>query len=814
MKLDLDTKKLGKHGLVIGIFLIIPLVLFHPAILSDKTIERHDSQQWRSAAQAIIDFRDKAAEEPLWTNSMFSGMPTTLISTIYNGDLIGPVKRTMFFLYGSYTVILISCICFYILLQTYKIDPLVAAIGSICYSCSSYIIIGYVAGHNSRVIAIAYLPLVVAGFNLIFNKKYRSGFIATAIGLAIEIEANHLQITYYLALILVVLSIQQLVITIKEKDTTAYSRKIPILLAAVVVAIGANFGKLWDIVDYGKYSTRGKSELASQGSGLNKDYIFEFSNSITEPLVLFIPNFYGGASQEELSLKSNVAEALRSNGVSRNQVKDYVRAMPTYWGEQRLTAPYYVGAIAVFLAVLGIIILDRRIKVWLIIVTILGIVLSWGDHFESFNYFLFNYLPGYNKFRSVTFAILIAIFGISVLASLGLQKILTSEKNLIKPLLTASAVTGGFALLAAIFAEIGGYSAPVDEALLAQQWPQWLIDALREDRADLLRKDALRTVFYVASAKVIIFLILKKKISKQIGVLAVVTLTLLDMILIDKRYLNSSDFVKKQEVNFIKSEADEFILNQSTSGERILNLLNPFNDATPSYYHESIGGYHGAKLGRYQELIEYHLSPEIQELTSQIREGNREMEDLGILNMLNTKFIKFGGTPQQVIQNSSINGNAWFVQTVKKVNSADEEINALGSIDTKETAVIDVSKFGEISDVDPNNSESSIELTARDLNEISYQYTSESGGLIVFSEIYYPKGWIATIDGQETDILCANYVLRALQVPAGKHEIKFEFKPRIYALGNRISLVFGILLYGSVLFLSAQPLLAKKVSTQ
>ncbi|MDE0471515.1 MAG: YfhO family protein, partial [Ekhidna sp.] len=255
-------------------------------------------------------------------------------------------------------------------------------------------------------------------------------------------------------------------------------------------------------------------------------------------------------------------------------------------------------------------------------------------------------------------------------------------------------------------------------------------------------------------------------------------------------------------------------LNQSASGERILNLLNPFNDATPSYHHESIGGYHGAKLGRYQELIEYHLSPEIQELTSRIREGNREMQDFGVLNMLNTKFIKFGDTPQQVIQNSSINGNAWFVQAIKKVNSADEEINALGSIDTKETAVIDVSKFGEISDFDPNNSYSSIELTARDLNEISYQYTSESGGLIVFSEIYYPKGWIATIDGQETDILRANYVLRALLVPTGKHEIKFEFKPRIYTLGNRVSLVFGVLLYGSVLLLSAQPLLAKKVNTQ
>ena len=650
---------------------------------------------------------------------------------------------------------------------------------------------------------------------MIFDKKYRSGFIALAIGLALEIKANHLQITYYLTLSLVIFSIHQLIIALKEKDTTVYSRKIPILFAAVIVAVGVNFGRLWDIIDYGKYSTRGKSELASRDSGLGKSYVFEFSNSITEPLVLFIPNFYGGASQERLSLKSNVAEALRSSGFDRNQIKDYTRSMPTYWGEQRLTAPYYVGAIAVFLAVLGIITLERKIKMWLLIVIGLGIILSWGDHFESFNYFLFNYLPGYNKFRSVTFAILLTIFGISVLASLGLQKALTSKKNTIKSLTLAAAATGGFALLAAIFAGIGKYSAPVDETLLAQQWPQWLIDALRADRAGLLRKDALRTTFYVMSAAVIVFLVLKEKVSHQLGVLIIVILTTLDMILIDKRYLNSSNFKEKKRLEFTKSEADEFILQNVKSGERVVNLLNPFNDATISYHHESIGGYHGAKLGRYRDLIEYHLGSEIQELISRIQSGNRNMQDLDVINMLNTKYLKFGETPQQIIQNPSNNGSAWFVQSLEKVNSAKEEIEVLANINTKETAVIDTSEFKEVSDIDLNfnSSESSIELTERDLNKISYQYTSQDNGLIVFSEIYYPKGWIATIDGERTNIIRANYVLRALKVPAGEHTIRFEYKPKIYEAGNSIMLAFGILLYGSILFLSAQSFFIKGSGT-
>ena len=808
MKFHFDKKEISKHSLAISIFLVVFLVLFQPAIFSGKTLAKHDIQQWKASSKAIVDFRERTGEEPLWTNSIFSGMPATLVSTVYSGDMFSSLYSAINF-YSPYTIVLISCICFYILLQSYKVDPLVSVIGSICYSCSSHLLIGMIAGHSSRIAAIAFLPLVVAGFNLIFNGKYRWGFIATALGLAFEVKVNHLQITYYLALALVVLSIYHLVTSLKEKDKSIFTRKVPILLVAVVLAVGSNFGRLWNIVDYGKYSTRGKSELQTEDSGLDRAYIFEFSNSIAEPLVLFIPNFYGGSSQEQLNSKSKLAEALRANGVPRTQVNNYIQAAPTYWGKQRLTAPYYVGAIAVFLAVLGILILDRKIKVWLIIITLLGIILSWGDNFSSFNYFIFNYLPGYNKFRSVTFTIILSIFGISVLASLGLQKLIDSEKNQLKPLLIAVLSTGGFALLAAIFAGIGRYSAPVDETLLAQQTPQWFIDALREDRASLLRKDALRTAFYVFSVATILFFVIKKRLSKQLGLLIIAVLTLMDVILIDKRYLNRSNFVEKRQAQFTKSEADELITSQANNGERVLNLLNPFNDATTSYFHESIGGYHGAKLGRYQELTEYHLSSEIQEFITRIQSGDRNMNDLGVLNMLNTRFMKFGNTPQQVIPNTSTNGNAWFVKSLQKVNSPNEEMDALGNIDTKETAVIDVSKFGEIEGFEPDDLGSSIELIERDLNKISYQYSAQNEGLIVFSEIYYPKGWIARIDGKETPVLRANYVLRALRVPEGAHTIEFEYQPGIYYAGNNIMLVFGILLYLSVFGVAFYPLIMK-----
>lgn len=809
MKIDLDKQALIKHAIAIAIFLVVFVILFHPALLGGKSLARHDIQQWRASAQAITEFRDRTGEEPLWTNFMFSGMPATLVSTLYSGDLIDPIFRALNF-YSPYSLLLISCVCFYLLMVSFKVDSLIAVIGAICYSYSSYVLIGLAAGHSSRIAALAFLPLVVAGVNLVFQGKYRWGFIATALGLALEIKVNHLQITYYLVLILLAFGISHLVGKIKSKDRELWVRQIPILLIAVILAVGVNFGRLWNIADYGKYSTRGASELTSESAGLEKSYIFEFSNGIAEPMVLFIPNFMGGASQEELGPKSNLAEALRSNGVPRNQVNQYIKSAPTYWGNQRLTAPYYVGAIAVFLAVLGVIVLDRDKKIWLLVVIGLGIMLSWGDNFKAFNYFMFEYFPGYNKFRAVTFTLLMSIFGISVLASLGLNHLLKTDKPKIKPLLWAILFTAGFAIVLAMFAGIGRYAGAVDDNLIAQQTPQWFIDAIRADRASLLRKDALRSAMFILFAGMMVYLIIKEKISKKIGILTIVSLTILDVVLVDKRYLNSEKFVNENNTEVVKTPADDYILRQASSGERVLNLLNPFNDAITSYHHESIGGYHGAKLRRYMDLIEYHLTPEIQELISRIQSGSRTTEGLEVLNMLNTRFFKFGNDPGQVITNTNHNGNAWFVNDLIKVNSAQEEIDAMQNFSSKTTAVVDVSKFEALANFTPSTSQATITLSARDMNSATYDYASDGEGLIVFSEVYFPKGWKGQIDGNESEIVRANYVLRAMKVPAGKHTITFSYEPSLYTSGNRIMLVFGIFLLIGCIGVAILPLIQRK----
>ena len=803
MKLDLDRKELINHAIAIGIFIVAFIILFHPSIFGGQTIVRHDIQQWKASAKAIADFRDRTGEEPLWTNAMFSGMPATLVSTLYSGDLLDPIFRFLNF-NSPYSLIFISCISFYLLMLSFKVDSLIAAIGSICYSYSSYVLIGLIAGHTSRIAAIAFFPMVVAGVNLIFQKNFRWGFVLTALGLGLEIKVNHLQITYYLALLLLVFGVYHLIVQIKAREKSLWTKQIPVLALSVLLAVGSNFGRLWDIADYGKYSTRGKSELNSTTSGLEKSYSFEYSNDITEPLVLFIPNFYGGASNETLSAKSNLAKELRRNGVPRNQVEQYTSSAPTYWGNQRLSAPYYVGAIAVFLAVLGIISLEKRKKVWLLIVIGLGIILSWGDNFAAVNYFLFENLPGYNKFRSVTFIILLSIFGISTLASLGLNEFLTSAKSNQKQLIYAVAITGGFALVAAIFAGIGRYDAPVDDALLAQKTPQWFIEALRADRASLLRKDALRTALYIILAGSMVYLIFKQKIGKQLGLIIILALTVLDVVLVDKRYLNSSKFVDEKNVSVAKTEADNYILARTQPGERVLNILNPFNDAITSYYHNSVGGYHGAKLGRYGDLIQNTLSPEIQELISRLQSGNSSLEGLEGLNMLNTRFLKFGDSQGQVVTSDHTNGNAWFVRNLKTVTSPREEIDALDRIDTKTTAVIDISKFSEAQNMQLNAVNASVELVERDLNRIVYRYSADGEGLMVFSEIYYPKGWIAEIDGQQTDIMRANYVLRCLKVPGGDHTIEFRYNPQIYATGSKVMLISGVLLLiscvGAIIF--------------
>jgi hypothetical protein len=393
-----SKKELYLHIGIILFFFIIVAVLFYPGIFQNKSLNQHDISMWNGAVKEITDYREQTGKEALWTNSMFSGMPAYLISVKYSGDLMVYLQQVISLgIPRPYSLIFIALLSFYLLLLTFRVRPLLAALGSTFYATSSFIIIGLLAGHTMRIAAIAFLPLVVAGVKLIFDSKYSWGFLLTTIGLALQIRVNHLQITYYLAFILLTYGIFQLVYALRNKETGFFKKKIPLLILAIILAMCTSAGTLWTVMEYGKYSTRGKNELTTEAteksSGLDKDYAFEFSNGIFEPMVLFIPNFFGGSSNESLDDDSNLAKALKAHGVTGEQLKQYTASVPTYWGDQRLTAPYYVGAIAIFLFVLGTLVLDGKTKYWILSITALGIILSWGDSFASFNYLLFDYFP-------------------------------------------------------------------------------------------------------------------------------------------------------------------------------------------------------------------------------------------------------------------------------------------------------------------------------------------------------------------------------------------------------------------------------------
>ncbi|SMD32390.1 hypothetical protein SAMN04488029_0735 [Reichenbachiella faecimaris] len=797
--LNLNFKKdLLPHAVAIAIFCLATVLFFAPVFFEGKTLPQHDITQWEGGAKELIDYREKTGEEGLWTNSMFSGMPGYLINVRFSGDLMKYVHR----LYGLFltypmSTIFVSCLSCYLLLLVMGVRSWLAIAGGLAYGFTAFSIIGLMAGHNSKISAVSTMPLVMAGIHLAFKGNRIWGFVVTSIGLAIHLRPNHLQITYYLLLIVLAYGIMQLVSAIKEKTFPDFAKTSVILVVAALLAVGANFGSLITTMEYSKYSIRGKSELTEVGgveakAGLDTDYAFQYSNGIFEPLFLFIPNFYGGSAREDLGKNSNLEEALKKNGANRQQIKQQVSAAPAYWGDQPLTAPYYAGAIVVFLFVLGMILLEAKYRIWLGGLVIFALVLSWGSNF-SLNYFIFDYLPGYSKFRSVTFAIIIAVFAMILGGFLGLEKLLSSDfnKQTQKKLLMAIGGVAGFALLCVLFAGMGSYRGAVDAQLA--NYPDWYLNALRADRASLLRMDALRSLIFVLLFAGVILALLKEKLSKGIAYTLLILFVFVDMFGISKRFINSDTFVRKsRQSEFQLTEADKKILQDKDTDYRVMNLLNPFNDAKTSYHHKSIGGYHGAKLGRYQELIERAIAPEQSQIISALQSGSFDFGEIGVLNMLNTKYFIAGASANAVLPNSTANGNAWFVQDIIEVTSADEEINAVGQIDTKKSAVIDESKFS-ISDQVPS-ADGQIKLLEYKPNYLKYSASNSSYGIGVFSEVFYPEGWIATIDGEEAGILRVNYILRALEIPEGEHVIEFRFEPASYTIGNTVTLVSSSLL--------------------
>ncbi len=797
MKKIVFSRDVLPHIIAVAVFLVVTVFFFKPIFFDNKKLHQEDIQQWEGSSKELRDYRNETGDEGLWAQSMFSGMPAYLVNVEWGNTAVRFMKQVLsFWLPHPVNNIQIAFVCYYILLLAFGVRPYLAIGGALAFGLSSYLMIGLSAGHNARIGAVAFMPLVIAGIHLAFSNRRILGFAVTSAGFALHLRENHLQITYYLAMIVAIYGVVQLVRYIRANQFREWGINVGILIPAVALAIGSFLGPLWGVTEYSAYSTRGKSELIHQdntagetGLGLNKAYAFEFSNGILEPLTLMIPNFYGGGSMNAIisDQESETYKALvrSSDQQLANQLAQYSSG---YWGPQRLSAPYYAGAIVIFLFAVGIAFNEKHWLWWLVSAAVLGIILSWGKSFSAFNYFLFDYLPGYNKFRSVTFAIVITLFSIPLFGFMGLERLMReglSKENRNK-LLIAFGATAGLCFVILLLSGTLGFIRDVE-----QQLPAWFTNALRADRKWLLIADTFRTLGFIVVAFVLCFLEVYKK-APLTFYLILGFMILIDLSVVDKRYLTENSFARKtRSAAFEPSEADAAI-KKDAGHYRVYNLQNSlseaWNEANTSYFHNSIGGYHGAKLKRYQDLLDSCLYNETIEFVEDIRGRGIQLEKYGILNMLNVKYIKLGETANTVLPNTEANGNGWFVQEIVKVNSPAEELKILCTLDTRSQAVIDVQKFQ--TSVQPTaDSASTITLTENKPNYQRFESRSPKAGLAVFSEIFYEKGWKAFIDEKEVPILRANYVLRALEIPAGNHVVEFRFQPKAYLIGNKVTTI-------------------------
>ncbi len=805
-------KKSIPYLVAVVVFLIITLVYFSP-MLEGKKLNQHDIAMWKGMSKEISDFRESTGVEALWTNSMFGGMPAWQISVQYNGNLMRFVDKvlTLGLPYPANYVFLYF-LGFFVLLLVLRVNPWVSLAGAIAFALSSYLFIILGAGHTSKAHAIGYMAPVLAGIILAFRGKYLRGAVLTAVALALEIKAGHLQITYYLLILVVVYGLYELSEAIRQKQFAHFFKATGFLLVAAFFAVLTHSTNLWATYEYGKETMRGKPELTNnqenKSGGLDKDYITAWSYGTGESWSLMVPNVKGGASGQIGRQKAlDKADRAYRNAVAQQN---------GYWGDQPFTSgPVYVGVIVVFLFVLGLFILDTRLRWALLAATILSVMLAWGKNFMPLTDLFIDYFPGYNKFRAVSMILVIAELTIPLLAFLALDKIVKNPDLIVKnkkAFYISLGFTAGFLLLFYIMptAFFDFFSAREDaqfrDMMQGQDAGQvsLFMSSLENVRVAIFRADLLRSLFFVVAAALLLFGFAYGKISKSILIAGIAVLVLFDMALVDKRYLNDDNFVRarKMDVPFSPAPADRQILQDKDPDFRVLDLTkSTFNDASCSYFHKSIGGYHGAKLQRYQDLIDHHIQHEIKAITDMLSLGNMTFDKIldtfkaqQVLGMLNTRYIIYSPDAQP-LYNPSAFGNAWMVNNYKLVKNADEEIAALDNTDLKQTAVVD-KRFaeqlqGKEFKVDAS---ASIKLTSYAPNHLVYEFNAHSEQLVVFSEIYYDKGWKAFIDGEETPHLRADYVLRAMVVPAGKHQIDFRFEPRVWVVGEKVSFVSSLLL--------------------
>ncbi|WP_440069179.1 YfhO family protein [Tenacibaculum discolor] len=776
----MNLKKFLPFAIAIIVFAIASVLYFNP-VLSGKQIKQSDITQFIGMSKDVKEYRAEKGEEPYWLDNAFSGMPAYQVSAYYPNDFVRYIDKAIRFLPRPADYLFLYFLSFFLLLTALKVDWKLAVLGSLSFGFSTYLIIIFGAGHNAKAHAIGYMPMVIAGVIYIFRKRYLLGFILTALAMALEIYSNHPQMTYYLGFCLLILAVVEGIEAFKSRTLPVFFKQSAILVAAMLIGIGANSTRLLAMKEYADYSTRGKSELTitpegmpkEKSSGLDKEYITEYSYGIAETFNLLIPRFMGGGTVEELGENSNFYQVLEQNA-GRSVAKDYSSQVLTYWGKQPIVeAPAYIGAIVFFLFFLGIFLVKGRLKYWLVAATIFSIVLSWGKNFSIVTNFFIDYVPLYNKFRAVSSIQVITELCVPLLGVLALKEFFSSENSSEEKedaVKKAFYIVGGISLLFLLF----GSSLFAFEGLRDAQYQQLpeLIDALIADRKSMLFNDSLRSLLLVLAVAGMLWFYLKGKL-KQVPVLIVLGgLIIFDLVSIDANYVNKEDFTSARRVQkpFTATKADTEILKDK-GYYRVVNFsVSPMQDGRTSYFHNSIGGYHAAKMKRYQELFDY-----------QIAKNNME-----VLNMLNTKYFII--SDEQFQENPKANGNVWFVKSLKEVNSANEEIVALDSLNTKSEAVINSKEFKVEVDRFQKDSTATISLVKKDLTELMYESNTNSNQFAVFSEIYYKDGWNAYIDGKSVPYYRVNYVLRGMEVPKGKHTITFKYEPSVIKTGSLLSL--------------------------
>ncbi len=800
------SNKIVPHVLAIIIFIVISYIYFSP-LLDGQRLQMGDIQQFRGMSKEVKDYRERTGEEALWTNRAFGGMPAFLISVKSNANLVRYVDDLLKIGERPGSYLFICLLGFYITLLAFGVSPWLSIPGAIAFAFTSNIFILMSAGHTSKTEAIAYLPPIIAGVFMAYRRHMLIGGAITALFLGLQLFSFHPQISYYTAIAIGLFILFEFVKENKEKNTAHFAKVSGVLLIAAILAIGSNFGKLWRTYEYGEYSMRGGSELSQKkgklgDKGLSKDYITQWSYGIDETLTFLIPNFKGGmSSPKEISENSAAFKMLRQ--LPPKQANKYINQIRAYHGSQPFTSgPIYLGAAVFFFFFLSLFIIRGKIKWWLVTIIIISVILSWGKNFMWLTSFMIDYFPGYGKFRDTKSILVIVQFAVPLLAMLGVRKIVMGgvDKEKFKKAFKYSVyIVGGITLLYTLLPGItDNFMADTDNAL-----PNELAQALREDRKMLLRADAFRSFIFVMLAAGLIWLSFKQKLKTNSVIVLLGVLFLVDMWAINKRYLNDDNFVPKTEVKqpFKLTQADKFILNDKEENFRVLDLTaSPFNSARASYFHNSIGGYHGAKLQRYQELIDYYIFSNMENIINVFREGySKEKMDntlmqQDVLNMLNTKYLIIN--PQSPpVMNPYRYGNAWFVNNYQIVEDADEEIKTLGSIRPDQTAVIDKAFQKHLQSLSfTKDTNSFIVLDSYAPNQLIYTSKANSKQMAVFSEIYYPEGWEAYIDDEPAPILRANYVLRCMVIPEGKHEIVFKFRPDSYYVGKKISFASSLIL--------------------